>query len=174
MAILAAGTPTTVDAILDAMAAKLLADAVVDDANLILEYTLRDDDELFFNPPGTRFIMVYPEQFVADTEAIAGGRPEIEQYDAIIRVSEWTLIGEDWAELQHPVLKAANKAAIQTWRLVLKSLRKFMPTGATVNDGLLAEPMRNLRFTPAPSRPDRLGRVKMYGTWSVKFVQDLT
>lgn len=170
----APGVPTTVDVLLDKIQAKLLADLVVTDPDLILQFTLRDEDELFFSPPGDRFLMIFPEGFEAEKKAIAGGRPETEQYDSILRVSEWTYIGEDWSALQHTVLKEANRAAIQSWRRVMKSLRKFMPTGDTADDGLLIEPMRNLKWTPAPSRPDRLGRVKMVGTWSMKFIQDLT
>lgn len=172
MAFIASGYPATLDLLLDKIAAKLLADGVVTEESFILEYTLRDDDELFFNPPADRFVMVYPVKFVANKEAHAGGRLETEQYDSIIRVSEWTRIGEDWSALQHDVLKAANKAAIQSWLLVMKALRKFMPTDTDSNQ-LLIEPMRNLDFLPAPARPDRLGRVKMVGNWSMKFILDL-
>lgn len=166
------GVPTQVTTLLAAFKAKLLADAVVAASSQIIT-GLRDDDELFYNQPTYPFITLRIAAFPANLPAIAGGTIETEQYDAILRVSLWSFIGQDWSELQHDVLEAALLAEIVLWKSVLKSLRKYMPYNADA-DGLLIEPMRNVSWEPSQPRPDRKGWVKFIGQYSFRFVQDLT
>ncbi len=165
------GTPTTLDVLIDAVEAQLIAAGVVPSSTQILPATLRDDDELFFNPPDpNNYIMIYPLDFPANLPAKAGG---LNQYDGKLRISLWRYIGLDWTPLQHAVLKAATYQEIAQWTQVLAALEQFVPLDTDGNK-VVCEPMRNIHWKPDTSRPDRLGRVKFVGEWSMKFVQKLS
>jgi hypothetical protein len=166
------GIPTNLTILLDAVGGQLLAQNVVATAPQIVK-GLRDDDELFYNPPAYPFITLTAEVFPANLAALGGGQSATRQYDGNLRISLWSLVGQDWAELDHPTLQAALYAEILLWQATDAALWQFMPYDINGN-GLLIEAMRNTSWKPSQPRPDRKGWIKFVGIYSIRFVQSLT
>ncbi len=166
------GTPTTIDAILDAIVAKLtVLDSVLDPSQILP--TLAQDKDLEAMPMRDIFVALRPFRFpIAQMERNGSGRLAM----AVDGSLEMLLFARVWTGAFNNdlnALKNGGYGVLAKWKAIANSLEQYAPLNG---DGhcLLREPMRIERFDIAPRRTSKPGWTRFDSVWEVKFVQSLS
>lgn len=165
------GTPATVSAVLDALAARLVA-ATGLSADRVFESLASDAAHLQY-PPADRFVTVSGFRFPAGVGAAGGGRSDT-GFAGSVRVAAFSRLATD-QELRHTkALRSGSKAALVLSDKIIDGLQLFQPTDPA-GAQLLREPMRIESWEIVPrDHKDGSAWVVVPSVWSVKFTQFLS
>jgi hypothetical protein len=144
--------------------------------------SIASDEEITASPPHDRFVIVRPNDFVADQGIVAGagaglfsaGAPDtaVGLVPLIwhVEVGLFVRLNLDQSGRDDSFLLDPSLGIFQLFRRIMGSLQLFMPTnGDATGTFMLEEPMRMVRGTLRPKRP-RPNWGKLESIWETKFV----
>lgn len=165
------GVPTSLDSVLTAIEAQLVATLAWDPSLVFV--SLSRAEIMAKYPPDQQFITIRPERFPVDADLFTGGAPDTLVFNGSLTIYLWVQLGTDIAWQDENWLKAQNGALV-TLRSIYVSLCNppFNPQDSNGNY-ILEEPIRPNGFEIA-ERPNSQGWGRIATSWTAKWLQDLS
>lgn len=166
------GQPTTLTAILTALAERIVTQCSYDASQVFL--SLFDDDDIAKFPTKETFIQIAPRDGTPRAGDVEGGGDELTTLDMTIAINLWLRLGLDVSYQDAVRLKHDSLGQIAKWHTLVDALQTYFPAPTTSGGStIFAEPMRLTRFEFRPRKPIH-GWAKMPTWWKVPFVLNLT
>lgn len=169
------GTYTTLDAILEKIAARIVARSnSILSSDRVFE-TLAPDDEHLAYPPGDQFATITPQRFASDQALAAGQGRYTMGFDGQIRVAAIARFAGDQELRNARLLRDATRGLLNLGLRILDALHMFEPTNSA-GDCILKEPMRVTTWDVQPKRmKDANGSnwCVIASLWDVRFITNL-
>lgn len=170
------GLPTTLPAVLNAIAARAAACVGLDPAYVFPSLDLGDMAAV--GAPADVFIAIMAPRGTIEQPDVMGGGPDDLSVDATISLELWTRVEVDEAYRDTAALTDAAIGILAYFRKLLNrntGLQLFAPLPATGagTQSILKEPMRLLDWDLRPRIP-AAGWVKHSSRWQVKYLEDCT
>jgi hypothetical protein len=163
------GTPTTLDVLLNALSAQVVANTALLPEQVRL--TLETEEQIDSDPSADQFLTIAPAEFPVNDGAVTGGGSSLMETDGTIEIQFYARYEADYAHVDVDSLTDSALGILATWRTILKSLHLFTPTDQNGN-GLLCTPLK-CRGWKIPRRKPNSRWIRIYSTWLMPFVEAL-
>lgn len=163
------GTPTTLDVILNALAAQVTGNTALLPEQVRL--TLETEEQIDADPTADQFLTIAPFDFPVNDGAVTGGGSSLMETDGVLEVQFYARYEADYTHVDVDSLTDPALGILATWRTVLKSLHLFTPVDGSGN-GLLCVPLK-CRGWKIPRRKPKSRWIRIYSTWLAPFVEAL-
>lgn len=166
------GEPTTVDGIMDALTARLVALDLFDESQIIS--TLLQPNILDKFPLKDKFLAIRPGRFTARKSDQKGGGRYLFAFDGYLSVHYYSRLwtGQFISDLN--ALRDAENGVLVKWVEILDAWEQYCPESSTAGRSILREPMRITSFEVATRTEAKAGITRIDSTWEISFVQSLT